>query len=130
MIVYQDVTRLSQAVADVELLAFYDPLTSLPNRVLFRERLENALVFVRRGQERVRLGVDAGAHAHENGLDHPAPLGDRGEALDLDRAVDHDGPDPDLDRALQPFRQVVTVRRRSHDSIGLGLPIVRGLVEA
>jgi signal transduction histidine kinase len=36
----------------------------------------------------------------------------------------------DIELALQPFRQLATVRRRSQDSVGLGLPIVRGLVDA
>jgi signal transduction histidine kinase len=36
----------------------------------------------------------------------------------------------DIELALQPFRQVAAVRRREQDSVGLGLPIVRGLVEA
>ncbi len=36
----------------------------------------------------------------------------------------------EVELALQPFRQVAMVRRRTNDSIGLGLPIVRGLVDA
>ena len=44
VIVYQDVTRLRQAIADVEQLAFYDPLTNLPNRRLLNDRLQQGII--------------------------------------------------------------------------------------
>jgi diguanylate cyclase (GGDEF)-like protein len=40
VIVYQDVTDLRLASAEIENLAFYDPLTQLPNRRLLMDRLQ------------------------------------------------------------------------------------------
>ncbi|MCB1772888.1 MAG: EAL domain-containing protein [Gammaproteobacteria bacterium] len=37
-----DITQQKQADAEIHRLAFYDPLTELPNRLLFHERLEQA----------------------------------------------------------------------------------------
>ena len=46
---YEDVTDRRLAEARIAHLAQYDALTDLPNRVLFREALEHALAFARRG---------------------------------------------------------------------------------
>jgi diguanylate cyclase (GGDEF)-like protein len=43
VIVYQDVTRLRRASAEIEQLAFFDPLTNLPNRRLLADRLQQAI---------------------------------------------------------------------------------------
>ncbi|GAB2880701.1 bifunctional diguanylate cyclase/phosphodiesterase [Uliginosibacterium flavum] len=45
-----DITARKAAVAEIERLAFYDPLTQLPNRRLMRDRLEQALANTARRQ--------------------------------------------------------------------------------
>jgi diguanylate cyclase (GGDEF)-like protein len=57
--VYQDVTRLQRAIADVEMLAFYDPLTGLPNRRLLNDRLQQSiLASLRTGRHGALLFLD------------------------------------------------------------------------
>jgi diguanylate cyclase (GGDEF)-like protein len=59
VIVYQDVTRLHQAMADVEKLAFYDPLTQLPNRRLLNDRLQQGIhTSLRTGRHGALLFLD------------------------------------------------------------------------
>jgi len=59
VIVYQDVTRLHRAIADVEMLAFYDPLTGLPNRRLLNDRLQQGiLASLRTGRHGALLFLD------------------------------------------------------------------------
>jgi len=59
VIVYQDVTRLRQASAEIEQLAFFDPLTGLPNRRLLSNRLQEAvLTTAERGQHGALLFLD------------------------------------------------------------------------
>jgi diguanylate cyclase (GGDEF)-like protein len=49
--VIQDVTRLKQAEEEIRLLAFYDGLTGLANRILFRDRLEQAIAAATRNNQ-------------------------------------------------------------------------------
>jgi len=42
--VAHDISALKKSEEDIRRLAFYDPLTGLPNRALFRERLEQAML--------------------------------------------------------------------------------------
>ena len=56
---FQDVTERRQAEARIQHLAHHDALTGLPNRVLFRDRLEQALARAERDDGMVAvLGVD------------------------------------------------------------------------
>lgn len=44
----QDISERKQNEKIVQRLAFYDPLTDLPNRILFKDRLEQAVIHARR----------------------------------------------------------------------------------
>ncbi|ALC18030.1 diguanylate cyclase [Desulfuromonas soudanensis] len=51
----QDITEHKQAEERMHFLAYYDPLTALPNRLLFNERLTYILAHARRYKTRVAL---------------------------------------------------------------------------
>ena len=44
----QDITDRKQSEQEIHRLAYYDSLTGLPNRVLFKDRVEQALLYARR----------------------------------------------------------------------------------
>ncbi len=52
---YRTSSELEASEAQAQHLAFHDPLTGLPNRALFANRLEHALARVRRGEEKIAL---------------------------------------------------------------------------
>jgi diguanylate cyclase (GGDEF)-like protein len=52
---YEDITERRRAEARISFLAHHDSLTSLPNRVLFRDSLERALSELREPHERLAL---------------------------------------------------------------------------
>jgi len=68
VISYHDVTALRRAGAEIENLAFYDPLTNLPNRRLLMDRMQQAIAAsARSGQYGALLFLD---------LDHFKTLND------------------------------------------------------
>lgn len=50
VVVGRDITERKLAEAEIERLAYFDPLTGLPNRRLYLDRLETALAVARQGQ--------------------------------------------------------------------------------
>ncbi len=65
--VVRDISERKIAEAKIASLASHDSLTGLPNRVLFQERLQQALTFVRSGESAAVLSID---------LDHFKPVND------------------------------------------------------
>ena len=55
---HEDVTELRRSEQRIQHLAHYDALTDLPNRVLFRERLESELQHIGRGGSFALLYID------------------------------------------------------------------------
>ncbi len=51
----RDITQRKEADARIEYLAHFDPLTSLPNRALFKERLDRAVLQARRTGSKLGL---------------------------------------------------------------------------
>jgi len=53
--IFSDITPIKQQQANADLLAYHDPLTGLPNRLLLTERLEHALSVLARLNTQVAL---------------------------------------------------------------------------
>lgn len=53
--VARDITKHKQLLEQLQHIAFYDPLTQLPNRALFEDRLQQSLARARREQGRLAL---------------------------------------------------------------------------
>src|SRR6478609_2482599 len=68
----EDITERTRADEKIAHLAHYDALTDLPNRVLFRERLEQALRAVRPGEQLAVFYIDIDEFKDVNdALGHP-----------------------------------------------------------
>jgi diguanylate cyclase (GGDEF)-like protein len=55
---HEDISEQRRAEAQIAFLAHHDPLTHLPNRVLLRQRLDQALARVHRGEKLAMLCLD------------------------------------------------------------------------
>lgn len=112
--IHQDITRRKQTEAHLEQLAHYDTLTTLPNRVLFYDRLRQAISQAsRNGQQVAVLFVDLDGFKNVNdSLGHRA--GDR-----LLMAVGR--------RFREAIRVTDTVARFGGDEFTLALPAINTL---
>ncbi len=102
---YLDVTEQRRSQATVAHMAHHDPLTGLPNRILFRDRLEQAVARARRGESIALLFLD---------LDRFKPVNDGfGHAVgdNLLRAV--------AERLNRAKRETDTVARLGGDEFAL-----------
>jgi len=112
-----DVTERSHAIARLRNLAFHDPLTDLPNRSLFFDRLRQSVAAARRSRERtaVMLADLDGFKAVNDVYGHAA-----GDALLQVVAR----------RLAASARQADTVARIGGDEFGAILPAVGGPEQA
>ncbi|WP_051328859.1 bifunctional diguanylate cyclase/phosphodiesterase [Geminicoccus roseus] len=112
-----DITQEVEAAARIEFLSLHDPLTGLPNRLRFTERLEEAVALARRdgrASATVYLDLDRFKDVNDT-LGHPA-----GDALL--REV--------TGRLRQIMREADTMARLGGDEFAFVLPDCGGLAEA
>lgn len=55
IVIFSDISEKKRTEEHIQYLAYYDPLTSLPNRVLLEDRIKQALATARREQSRVAV---------------------------------------------------------------------------
>ena len=55
IIIMRDISEFQQTVDDLEYLAYYDQLTKIPNRTLFRDRAETAIRIAQREEENLAV---------------------------------------------------------------------------
>ncbi len=105
VVTYEDVTERRQAEAQISYMARHDSLTGLPNRVVFGERIEQAIADAGRGNGFAVFSVDVDHFKQVNDtLGHP--VGD-----ELLRAV--------ADRLQSCVREVDTVGRLGGDEFAV-----------
>jgi diguanylate cyclase (GGDEF)-like protein/PAS domain S-box-containing protein len=106
--IFSDITRIKQTEKHLERLAHYDPLTGLANRILFRARLDQAILKADRSGERIAvmmLDLDDFKKVNDT-LGHP--MGDALLSVTAKRIADS-------------VRKIDTVARLGGDEFGLVL---------
>ena len=116
MLIVEDVTDQREADARIRHMAHHDNLTSLPNRILFRQKLSEALRVDQQGQTSATLCLDLDNFKNVNdALGHQ--IGD-----DLLRVV--------AKRLRSVLRDQDTLARIGGDEFAIVLPNVRNADEA
>ncbi len=111
--VFSDITQRKAAEERISFLAYHDPLTGLPNRVLLRDRFEQAMAFAQRSGAAVALlflDLDRFKAVNDT-LGHTA-----GDALLQAVAV----------RLQECVRQTDTISRQGGDEFAIVLTDLRG----
>jgi diguanylate cyclase (GGDEF)-like protein len=102
---HEDITQRQQAEASIAFMARHDALTKLPNRVLFRERMEQAIVMAGRGTQFAVICLDLDNFKQVNDtLGHPV-----GDGLLIAAA----------DRLQTCVREIDTVARLGGDEFAI-----------
>jgi diguanylate cyclase (GGDEF)-like protein len=126
---HEDVTEQRRGEQRIAHMARHDALTGLPNRILFRERMEQALGRVSRGESLAVLSIDLDSFKEVNdSLGHPA--GDallRGVAERLRLCVCDDGVVARL--GGDEFAMIHVNARNRADVVALAERILRSLDE-
>ncbi len=117
VIVFSDISSIKQSQAELEYIAHHDPLTGLPNRLLFLARLEHAIERAQRGEQRLAvlfLDLDNFKNVNDS-LGHA--VGDN-----LLRAVAH--------RLTEQLRRSDTVARQGGDEFTIIMENIVGMEDA
>ncbi|HUB44008.1 MAG TPA: EAL domain-containing protein [Acetobacteraceae bacterium] len=121
---YEDISERRRMDERMTYLAQHDPLTDLPNRVLFRERLELALTFARRGQMVTLLCIDLDAFKAVNDtLGHP--VGDGLLQAVAQRLRHHVGDDDNIARlGSDEFAVIQTDMDKAADVVAFAAELI------
>ena len=120
VIVNRDITERKRAEQQLEHNLYHDPLTGMPNRRLFLDRLEQALLNLMANAIKFnRPGGEVRVSAEDQSGHVAIVIADTGVGI----------PSQDVPRIFERFYRVDKARSRQVGGTGLGLSIVKHVVE-